>query len=145
MQRRDVSIIRVDQLYPFPHKQFEAEMKRYPNAHEVVWCQEEPQNQGAWYQTAHYFRENMREDQKLYYAGRPASASPAGGYMARHNERQKALVGQAFGKYKRHKRPRSCRCPVRNLELNQARRVTRWFFITRWKLSRSRGRTERAK
>ena len=73
-------------------------MKRYPNATEVVWCQEEPQNQGAWYQTAHYFRENMRDDQKLYYAGRPASASPAGGYMARHNERQKALVEQAFGK-----------------------------------------------
>src|SRR6195256_2577052 len=91
MQRSDVAIIRVEQLYPFPHKQFEAEMKRYPNAHEVVWCQEEPQNQGAWYQTAHYFRENMREDQKLYYAGRPASASPAGGYKARHDERQKDL------------------------------------------------------
>jgi 2-oxoglutarate dehydrogenase E1 component len=75
-------------------------MKRYPNATEVVWCQEEPQNQGAWYQTAHYFRENMREDQKLYYAGRPASASPAGGYVARHNERQKALVEQALGKFK---------------------------------------------
>ncbi|TMH64051.1 MAG: 2-oxoglutarate dehydrogenase E1 component [Betaproteobacteria bacterium] len=100
MQRSDVAIIRVEQLYPFPHKQFEAEMRRYPNAHEVVWCQEEPQNQGAWYQTAHYFRENMREDQKLYYAGRQPSASPAGGYMARHNERQKALVEQAFGKYK---------------------------------------------
>jgi 2-oxoglutarate dehydrogenase E1 component len=99
-QRSDLAIIRVEQLYPFPHKQFEAEMKRYPNAHEVVWCQEEPQNQGAWYQTAHYFRENMREDQKLYYAGRPASASPAGGYMARHNERQKTLVEQAFGKFK---------------------------------------------
>jgi 2-oxoglutarate dehydrogenase E1 component len=100
MQRGDVAIIRVEQLYPFPHKQFAAEMKRYPKATEVVWCQEEPQNQGAWYQTAHYFRENMREDQKLYYAGRPASASPAGGYLARHNERQKALVEQAFGKYK---------------------------------------------
>jgi 2-oxoglutarate dehydrogenase E1 component len=100
LQRADTAIIRVEQLYPFPHKQFEAQMKRYPNATEVVWCQEEPQNQGAWYQTAHYFRENMRDDQKLYYAGRPASASPAGGYMARHNERQKALVEQAFGKYK---------------------------------------------
>jgi 2-oxoglutarate dehydrogenase E1 component len=66
----------------------------------VVWCQEEPQNQGAWYQTAHYFRENMREGQKLYYAGRSASASPAGGYMARHNERQKTLVEQALGKLK---------------------------------------------
>ena len=99
-QRGDVAIIRVEQLYPFPHKQFEAQMKRYPNATEVVWCQEEPQNQGAWYQTAHYFRENMREDQKLYYAGRPASAAPAGGYMARHNERQRALVEQAFGNYR---------------------------------------------
>ena len=100
LQKSDTAIIRVEQLYPFPHKQFEAQMKRYPNALEVVWCQEEPQNQGAWYQTAHYFRENMREDQKLYYAGRPPSASPAGGYMARHNERQKALVEQAFGKFK---------------------------------------------
>jgi 2-oxoglutarate dehydrogenase E1 component len=100
LQRKDVAIIRVEQLYPFPHKQFAAEMKRYPNATEVVWCQEEPQNQGAWYQTAHYFRENMRDDQKLYYAGRPASAAPATGYMVRHNERQKQLVEQAFGKYK---------------------------------------------
>jgi 2-oxoglutarate dehydrogenase E1 component len=99
-KRSDVAIIRVEQLYPFPHKQFEAEMKRYPQATEVVWCQEEPQNQGAWYQSAHYFRENMRDDQKLYYAGRPASASPAGGYMARHNERQKTLVEQAFNRFK---------------------------------------------
>jgi len=100
LQKADVAIIRVEQLYPFPHKQFLAEMRRYPSATEVVWCQEEPQNQGAWYQTAHYFRENMREDQKLYYAGRPPSASPAGGYMARHNERQKTLVEQALGKLK---------------------------------------------
>jgi 2-oxoglutarate dehydrogenase E1 component len=100
MQRNDVAIIRVEQLYPFPHKQFKAEIDRYPGAAEVVWCQEEPQNQGAWYQTAHYLRENMREGQKLYFAGRPASASPAGGYMARHNERQKTLVEQAFGKLK---------------------------------------------
>jgi len=99
-KRTDVAIIRVEQLYPFPHKQFEAQMKRYPNATELVWCQEEPQNQGAWYQSAHYFRENMRDDQKLYYAGRPPSASPAGGYMARHIERQKTLVEQAFGKFK---------------------------------------------
>jgi 2-oxoglutarate dehydrogenase E1 component len=99
-KRDDVALIRVEQLYPFPHKQFEAQMKRYPNALEVVWCQEEPQNQGAWYQTAHYFRENMRDEQKLYYAGRPASASPAGGYMAKHNERQKALVEQALSRFK---------------------------------------------
>jgi 2-oxoglutarate dehydrogenase E1 component len=101
-ERREdqVAIIRVEQLYPFPHKQFAAEIKRYPGAADVVWCQEEPQNQGAWYQIGHYLRENMREDQKLYFAGRPASASPAGGYMAKHNQRQKALVEQAFGRFK---------------------------------------------
>ncbi len=96
----DVAIIRVEQLYPFPHKQFAAEMKRYPNAKELVWCQEEPQNQGAWYQTRHYFVENMREDQKLFYAGRPSSASPAVGYAAKHAEQQKELVEAAFGKMK---------------------------------------------
>jgi len=95
-----VAIIRVEQLYPFPHKPFAAEMKRYSNAKDVVWCQEEPQNQGAWYQTRHYLVENMREDQKLFYAGRSASASPATGYASRHNEQQKALVEQAFGKFK---------------------------------------------
>src|SRR6267142_536705 len=100
LQKTDVAVIRLEQLYPFPHKQFEAEMKRYPGASEVVWCQEEPQNQGAWYQSGHYLRENMRDDQKLCYAGRPPSASPASGYMARHKEAQKALVEQAFGKFK---------------------------------------------
>jgi 2-oxoglutarate dehydrogenase E1 component len=100
MQRGDVAILRLEQLYPFPHKQFEAEIAKYPNATEVVWCQEEPQNQGAWYQTAHYLRENMREGQKLHYAGRPPSAAPATGYLIRHNERQKQLVEQAFGKYR---------------------------------------------
>jgi 2-oxoglutarate dehydrogenase E1 component len=96
----NVAIIRVEQLYPFPHKQFAAEMKRYANAHEVVWCQEEPQNQGAWYQTQHYLVENMRTDQKLFFAGRPSAAAPAGGYLQRHNQRQKALVDQALGKLK---------------------------------------------
>jgi 2-oxoglutarate dehydrogenase E1 component len=95
-----VAIIRVEQLYPFPHKQFAAEMKRYANAREVVWCQEEPQNQGAWYQTQHYLVENMRADQKLFFAGRPSAAAPAGGYLARHNQRQKAVVDQALGKFK---------------------------------------------
>jgi 2-oxoglutarate dehydrogenase E1 component len=96
----NVAIIRVEQLYPFPHKQFAAEMKRYGNAHEVVWCQEEPQNQGAWYQTQHYLVENMRADQKLFFAGRLSAAAPAGGYLARHNQRQKALIDQALGKLK---------------------------------------------
>jgi 2-oxoglutarate dehydrogenase E1 component len=97
---KGTAIIRIEQLYPFPHKAFVAEMKRFPNATQVVWCQEEPQNQGAWYQTRHYFVENMREDQKLVYAGRPSSASPAVGYYAKHQEQQKALVAAALGKLK---------------------------------------------
>ena len=78
----DVAIIRVEQLYPFPHKAFAAELKKYPNATDVVWCQDEPQNQGAWFFVQHYIHENMLEGQKLGYAGRPASASPAVGYCA---------------------------------------------------------------
>ena len=96
----DVAIIRVEQLYPFPHKAFAAEMKRFPNATEVVWCQDEPQNQGAWFFVQHYVHENMAEGQKLGYAGRPASATPAVGYSHLHQEQQKALLDQAFGKLK---------------------------------------------
>jgi 2-oxoglutarate dehydrogenase E1 component len=96
----DVAIVRVEQLYPFPHKAFAAEMKRFPNATEVVWCQDEPQNQGAWFFVQHYIHENLSEGQKLGYAGRPASASPAVGYAHLHQEQQKALLDQAFGKLK---------------------------------------------
>ena len=94
-----IAVIRIEQLYPFPHEQFTAEIRRYPNADEVVWCQEEPENQGAWYQSQHYLRENMRTGQKLYYAGRPSSASPAVGYTAKHIEQQKKLVDTAFGRF----------------------------------------------
>ncbi len=96
----DVAIVRVEQLYPFPHKAFSTEMKRFPNATEVMWCQDEPQNQGAWFFVQHYVHENMLEGQKLGYAGRPASASPAVGYSHLHQEQQKALLDQAFGKLK---------------------------------------------
>lgn len=96
----DVAVIRVEQLYPFPHKAFAAELKKYPNATEIVWCQDEPQNQGAWFFVQHYVHENMVEGQKLGYAGRPASASPACGYAHLHQEQQKALLDQAFAKLK---------------------------------------------
>jgi 2-oxoglutarate dehydrogenase E1 component len=94
----DVAILRVEQLYPFPHKAFAAELRKYPNATELVWCQDEPQNQGAWFFVQHYIHENMAEGQKLGYAGRSASASPAVGYSHLHQEQQKALVEAAFGK-----------------------------------------------
>ncbi|MFZ2651530.1 MAG: 2-oxoglutarate dehydrogenase E1 component [Burkholderiaceae bacterium] len=96
----DVAILRVEQLYPFPHRAFAAEMKKYPAATEVVWCQDEPQNQGAWFFVQHYVHENMLEGQKLGYAGRPASASPAVGYAHLHQEQLRALLEQAFGKLK---------------------------------------------
>ncbi len=96
----DVAIVRVEQLYPFPHKAFAAELKKYPNATEVVWTQDEPQNQGAWFFVQHYIHENMLEGQKLGYSGRVASASPAVGYSHLHQEQQKALVEGAFGKIK---------------------------------------------
>jgi 2-oxoglutarate dehydrogenase E1 component len=96
----DVAILRVEQLYPFPHKSFAAELKRFPNATELVWCQDEPQNQGAWFFIQHQIHENMTDGQKLGYAGRPASASPAVGYSHLHVEQQKALLDQAFGKLK---------------------------------------------
>ncbi|MDP2816779.1 MAG: 2-oxoglutarate dehydrogenase E1 component [Polaromonas sp.] len=96
----DVAILRVEQLYPFPHKAFAGELKKYPNLTEVVWCQDEPQNQGAWFFVQHYIHENMSEGQKLGYSGRAASASPAVGYSHLHQEQQKALVDGAFGKLK---------------------------------------------
>ena len=96
----DVAILRLEQMYPFPHKVFAAELKKYENATEIVWCQDEPQNQGAWFQIQHNLLENMADGQKLAYAGRAPSASPAAGYMAKHAEQQKALIAQAFGKTK---------------------------------------------
>ncbi|KJK22268.1 2-oxoglutarate dehydrogenase [Burkholderiaceae bacterium 16] len=96
----DTAVIRLEQLYPFPHKAVAAELKKYPNANEIVWCQDEPQNQGAWFFVQHFIMENMAEGQKLGYAGRPASASPAVGYYAKHNEQQKALLEAAFAKLK---------------------------------------------
>ncbi len=101
-ERKDnsVAIIRVEQLYPFAHKTFETELRKYPKATEVVWVQDEPQNQGPWFYVQHHLYQNMSSGQKLGYAGRVASASPAVGYLAKHLEQQKALVEQAFGKFK---------------------------------------------
>jgi 2-oxoglutarate dehydrogenase E1 component len=96
----DTAIIRLEQLYPFPHKALAAALKPYTHATEVVWVQDEPQNQGYWFYVQHHLLENMVDGQKLGYAGRAASASPAVGYYAKHNEQQKALIDAAFGKLK---------------------------------------------
>jgi 2-oxoglutarate dehydrogenase E1 component len=91
-----VAVLRVEQLYPFAHKSFETELVKYPNAVEIIWVQDEPQNQGPWFYVQHHLYRHMRKGQKLGYAGRAASASPAVGYMAKHLEQQKALLEQAY-------------------------------------------------
>lgn len=93
---KDMAIVRLAQLYPFPHDDFRAEIKRYSKAKEILWCQEEPGNQGAWHRIQHYIERHMRPDQKLSYALRPSSASPAAGYLSLHVAQQKALIDAAF-------------------------------------------------
>ncbi len=93
---KDIAICRVEQLYPFPRKEVIKQLKRYPNATEIVWCQEEPKNQGAWYQIMHHFRACIEDQHTMLYAGREASASPAAGYLAVHREQQTRLVHAAL-------------------------------------------------
>ncbi len=92
----DVAIIRLEQLYPFPHADFKAALAKFPNAKEIVWCQEEPQNQGAWYRLRAYLRADARPKQVVAYAGRPVAATTAVGYMSKHLARQEQLVADAF-------------------------------------------------
>ena len=92
----DVAVIRLEQQYPFPHDEYKREVAKYAKAKEVVWCQEEPQNQGAWYRLNIYLRSDIDEKKTLYYAGRPVSASPAVGYAAKHQAEQKQLIEDAF-------------------------------------------------
>lgn len=99
--RDDTAIIRIEQLYPFPEKDLEQAMAGYTNLEKVVWCQEEPQNQGAWYSSQHHMRNVLNQlkpelNQTFSFAGRPASAAPASGYMSVHTEQQNRLVNDAF-------------------------------------------------
>ena len=93
---RDIAIVRVEQLYPFPRAVLHELLDHYAHAEEVVWCQEEPRNQGAWYQVRHHLRALVLGDQSLAYAGRSPSASPACGYASLHAAQQKALVDTAL-------------------------------------------------
>ncbi len=95
----DVAIIRIEQLYPFPLEEFGAELGRYPQLKDIVWCQDEPKNQGYWRFLQHYIMKAMTPGQQFGYAGRLASASTACGYAAIHAIQQKALLDQAFGEF----------------------------------------------
>ncbi|HEX7060679.1 MAG TPA: 2-oxoglutarate dehydrogenase E1 component, partial [Woeseiaceae bacterium] len=93
----NVALIRIEQLYPFPIDQFAATLAAWPKAEEIVWCQEEPQNQGAWYQIRHRLQEPLSDAQQLFYAGRPHAAAPAVGLLKIHLREQQALVEAALG------------------------------------------------
>jgi len=92
----DIAIVRIEQLYPFPAAEMAEALKDYQHVKDFVWCQEEPQNQGAWYCSQHHFWSSVPAGAKLTYAGREASSSPAVGYLSVHNKQQQALVNAAL-------------------------------------------------
>jgi 2-oxoglutarate dehydrogenase E1 component len=105
---KDTVIVRLEQLYPFPNDRFSAELAKYPNAKDVVWCQEEPRNQGAWYWIAsrQHLARSLGGKHSLHLVSRPASASPAVGYYAVHNAQQRDVVEGAFGPLGQDQAPR---------------------------------------
>ena len=93
----NIAIFRIEQLYPFPLELLTDELNHYPKFTELIWCQEEPQNQGAWYQIKHRFLELVENSQiKLAYVGRPMSAAPAVVSIKIHVENQKKVVNEAL-------------------------------------------------
>jgi 2-oxoglutarate dehydrogenase E1 component len=95
-EARNVAVVRIEQLYPFPAEEYAAALRQFPQAREVVWCQEEPQNQGAWYQIRHRLQEPLEQNQELLYSGRAPAAAPATGIMQLHTAEQHGLVSAAL-------------------------------------------------
>ena len=91
-----IAIVRIEQLYPFPEAALSAVLKQYAGVHDIVWCQEEPKNQGAWYQLYHRISTCLRGKQTLRYVGREASAAPASGYLRVHKEQQARFIATAL-------------------------------------------------
>lgn len=94
--KNDIAIIRIEQLYPFPKEELVAALAPYKNVQEIVWCQEEPKNQGAWMTIRDEMSECLCDQQTLSYIGRPASASPATGFAKVHAVEQAELVKKAL-------------------------------------------------
>jgi 2-oxoglutarate dehydrogenase E1 component len=92
-----VALVRLEQIYPFPVDHYAAVLAQYQHVNEFVWCQEEPQNQGAWYQIRHRLQDALTDEQHLYYAGRQSAAAPACGVYKVHLQQQQALVEAALG------------------------------------------------
>lgn len=99
-EKTDIAIIRIEELYPFPKELFERVLNSYSNCSEIMWVQDEPQNQGAWLQIHPNLLSGMKSGQKLSVASRPASSSPAVGYFDMHLEQQKQLLDDAFSPMK---------------------------------------------
>lgn len=95
-KQNDIVIIRLEQLYPFPEHELKQALKPYSHVKAVVWCQEEPKNQGAWYIMYDRFLSCLPKQSQLEYAGRESMAAPSGGYSALHKKQQAALIAQAL-------------------------------------------------
>jgi 2-oxoglutarate dehydrogenase E1 component len=114
--QKDVALVRIEQLYPFPSQAYEAAVRRYPQAREIVWCQEEPQNQGAWYSIRHRLEQGLQKDRHtLLYAGRGHAAAPATGIAKIHDAEQRELVETALRAPQREAAamPQSAAAPLR--------------------------------
>jgi 2-oxoglutarate dehydrogenase E1 component len=95
----DIALVRLEQLYPFPDVELEEVLKTYANIKDIIWCQEEPMNQGAWYSSQHHMRHAIQRTHPqlhLSYIGRESSAAPAAGYMSVHLEEQKKFIDEAL-------------------------------------------------
>ncbi len=92
----NVAIVRLEQLYPFPRGQFDPIIDQYPRVERLIWCQEEPQNQGAWDQIKHRFHTQLAKGRKLFYVGRPTAAAPAVGFYPVHVQQQEKLIDEAL-------------------------------------------------
>jgi len=95
-KQNDVALVRIEQFYPCPNEEICRILARYPAAQDIVWCQEEPHNQGAWYYVQREISACLGERHRLSYVGRPESSAPAGGYYRKHMEQQKKLVDEAL-------------------------------------------------
>jgi 2-oxoglutarate dehydrogenase E1 component len=93
---QDVAVVRVEELYPWPHADVSRVLDQYPDVKEVVWAQEEPKNMGAWSYVAPRLRGSVGNALAIRYVGRPERASPAEGYLATHNEEQGRIVADAM-------------------------------------------------
>jgi 2-oxoglutarate dehydrogenase E1 component len=104
----NVAIIRIEQLYPFPQDDFQEVIAQFPNIEEFIWCQEEPQNQGAWDQIKHRFHTLLKPKQEVFYVGRTTASAPAVGYRPIHLLQQETLINEALtGHFNPRMNPRS--------------------------------------